>query len=83
MIFPLSRSLKDLAMNGCKPNKEKGTASARDTKAEDLIASQIYQGIWEANGEASCTFDLQLKAARKRRTQMEGFNDSIDLGKVA
>ena len=40
-------------MNGYEPEQEKEEADARD----DLIASQIYQGIWEA--DASCTFDLQ------------------------
>ncbi len=75
MIFPLFRSLKELAMNGYKPEKE--TAIARD----DLIASQIYQGIWEA--DASCTFDLQLKATNQKRRRAEGCDDSIDLDKAA
>ena len=70
-------------MNGYESDKEKGNADARDAQAEDLIASQIYQGIWEAEGEGSCTFDLQLKAAGKRRQKAEGFDDSIDLGKAA
>ena len=64
-------------MTSYEPEKEKEEGGARD----DLIASQIYQGIWEA--DASCTFDLQLKAARDRRRKTEGFDDSIDLDKVA
>ena len=68
-------------MNGYEPEKEKADAS--DVQGESLIASQIYQGIWEANGEASCTFDHQLKAASKSRCKAEGFDDSIDLDKAA
>ena len=64
-------------MNGYEPEQEKEKADARD----DLIASQIYQGIWEA--DASCTFDFQLKATRQRKRRTEGFDDSIDLDKVA
>ena len=64
-------------MNSYGPKKEKEEAGARD----DLIASQIYQGIWEA--DASCTFDLQLKATRQRRRRAEMFDDSIDLDKAA
>ena len=64
-------------MNGYEPEKEKKKADARD----DLIASQIYQGIWEA--DASCTFDLQLKATNQKKLSAEGFEDSIDLDKAA
>ena len=64
-------------MNGYEPEQEKEKADARD----DLIASQIYQGIWEA--DASCTFDLQLKATNQKRRRAEGFDDSIDLDKAA
>ena len=64
-------------MNGYEPEEEKEEVGARD----DLIASQIYQGIWEA--DASCTFDIQMKAARKKRRREEGFDDSIDLDKAA
>ena len=60
-------------MNGYESEKEKEDANTMD----DLIASRIYQGIWEA--DASCTFDLQLKEARRA----EGFDGSIDLDKVA
>ncbi len=64
-------------MNSYEPEQEKEKADAKD----DLIASQIYQGKWEA--DASCTFDLQLKATRQRKRRAEGFDDSIDLDKVA
>ena len=64
-------------MTSYKPEEEKEEADARD----DLIASQIYQGIWEA--DASCTFDLQLKAANQKTRIAEGFKDSIDLDKAA
>ena len=64
-------------MTSYEPEKEKGEAGARD----DLIASQIYLGIWEA--DASCTIDLQLQASRQRRRRAEGFDDSIDLDKAA
>ena len=62
-------------MNGYEPEKEKENAK------DDLIASQIYQGIWEA--DVSCTFDLQLKATKQKRLRAEGFDDSIDLDKAA
>ena len=77
LIFPLFHSLKELAMNDYAPEKEKEEAGARD----DLIASQIYQGIWEA--DASCTFDLLLKESKQRRQRAEGFDDSIDLDNAA
>ena len=64
-------------MNDYEPKEEKEEVRARD----DLIASQIYQGIWEA--DASCTFDLQLKATNQKRRRAEGFDDSIDLDKAA
>ena len=64
-------------MTSYEPEKEKGDAGTRN----DLIASQIYQGIWEA--DASCTFDLQLKATNQKRRRAEGFDDSIDLDKAA
>ena len=64
-------------MTSYEPEEEKEEADARD----DLIASQIYQGIWEA--DASCTFDLQLKAANQKKRIAEGFKDSIDLDKAA
>ena len=64
-------------MTSYDPEEEKEEADARD----DLIASQIYQGIWEA--DASCTFDLQLKATRHRRRRAERFDDSIDLDNAA
>ena len=64
-------------MNGYESEKEKEDANTMD----DLIASRIYQGIWEA--DASCTFDLQMKAARQRRRRAEGFDDSIDLDEAA
>ena len=64
-------------MTSYEPEEEKEEVAARD----DLIASQIYQGIWEA--DASCTFDLQLKATNQKRRRAEGFDDSIDLDKAA
>ena len=64
-------------MNGYESEKKKEKADAKD----DLIASQIYQGLWEA--DASCTFDLQLIATRQRKRRAEGFDDSINLDKVA
>ena len=64
-------------MTSYEPEEEKEEADARD----DLIASQIYQGIWEA--DASCTFDFQLKAANEKKRRAEGFKDSIDLDKAA
>ena len=64
-------------MNGYEPEQEKEKADAKD----DLIASQIYQGIWEA--DASCTFGLQSKATKQIRRRAEGFDDSIDLDKAA
>ncbi len=70
-------------MTGYEPDEEKENPSVRDAQGEDLIASRIYQAIWEAHGEAACTFDIQLKAAGERRNRMQGFNHSIDFGKVS
>ena len=64
-------------MNGYEPEPEKEKADAKD----DLIALKTYQGICE--GDASCRFDLQLKATRQRKRRAEGFDDSIDLDKAA
>ncbi len=60
-------------MNSYHPKKEKEKELVQNHQSQDFVASQIYQGIWEADGDASCTFDLDLRAAKKRRKRVEGF----------
>ena len=70
-------------MNSYEPGQEKRESNEKHANREGLVASQIYQGIWEAEGESSCTFDIQLKAAKKHRKKVKGFIEPDDLHTAA
>ena len=54
-------------MESYDPEKDKDNTGENTHQGRDLVASQIYQGIWDINEEACCTFDLDLIAAKTSR----------------